>query len=276
MTGMDQMRPGRDRVIGTLDWVERTGGVLTARERRALLRPVLRAHAANTAGWLAMALRAHSGRHATLDPALLTPPDSALAAEATQAARDLLSPVVLNHSLRSYAWGAALAGLDRLEFDPEVLFVAAMFHDTGLPTPVDGVDFTRRSAEVARAFTGERRVPASTGELIADAIALHPTPGVCLEHGTEAFLLSAGAGLDVFGLRTWELPDAIRASVIADYPRTGFRREFAGLWRTEARRVPHGRAWFLRRYAVSDVTIRIAPFPSDARSQSQSAGQSAG
>jgi HD domain len=219
-----------------------------------------------------LALRVHSGRHAALDPAVLTPPDSALAAEANQAARDLLSPVVLNHSLRSYAWGVALAGLDGLAFDPEVLFVAAMFHDTGLPTPVDGVDFTRRSAEIARAFTGERGVPASTGELIADAIALHPTPGVSLEHGTEAFLLSAGAGLDVFGLRTWELPDAVRASVIADYPRAGFRGEFAGLWRTEARRVPHGRAWFLHRYALSDVTIRIAPFLSDARSHSESAG----
>jgi hypothetical protein len=146
-----------------------------------------------------------------------------------------------------------------------------MFHDTGLPTPVDGVDFTSRSAEIARAFTGKRGVPASIGELIANVIAMHHTPGVSLEHGTEAFLLSAGAGLDVFGLRTWQLPDAIRASVIADYPRIGFRREFAGLWRTEALRVPHGRAWFLRRYALSDVTIRIAPFPSDPRYQSQSA-----
>jgi hypothetical protein len=77
----------------------------------------------------------------------------------------------------------------------------------------------------------------------------------------------------VFGLRIWQLPGAIRTSVIARYPRRGFRGEFAGLWRTEARRVPQGRAWFLHRYALSDVTIRIAPFPSDARSQRQSAGQ---
>jgi HD domain len=196
--------------------------------------------------------------------------DAALAAEATRAARDLLSPVVFNHSLRSYAWGAALAGLDGLAFDREVLYVAAMFHDTGLPTPVDGVDFTKRSAEIARAFTDDHGVAAGPRD-IADAITLHHTPGVTLDHGTEACLLSAGAGLDVFGLRTWELPDAIRARVIADYPRAGFRREFADLWRTEARRVPHGRAWFLRRYAVSDVTIRIAPFPSDARCRSRSA-----
>ena len=101
---------------------------------------------------------------------------------------------------------------------------------------------------------------------------MHQTPGVSLQHDTEAFLLSAGAGRDVFGLRTWQLSDAIRASVIADYPHSGFRGEFAGLWRTEARRVPHGRAWFLRSIALSDVTIRIAPFPSDARCQSESAG----
>lgn len=39
--GMDQGQPERDYVMGTLEWVERTGGVLTARERRALLRPLL-------------------------------------------------------------------------------------------------------------------------------------------------------------------------------------------------------------------------------------------
>jgi hypothetical protein len=268
---MDQGQSERDCVMGTLDWVERTGGVLTARERRLLLRPLLRAHVANAAGWLALALRVNSGRRATLDPAALAPPDSAVAAVATEAARDLLSLVVLNHSLRCYAWGAALAGLGGLAFDREVLYMAAMFHDAGLPTPVEGVDFTKRSAELARAFTDDHGLPADTGDLIADAIALHPTPGVTLERGTEAFLLSAGAGLDVFGLRGWELPEAIRASVIADYPRAGFRREIASLWRTEARRVPHGRAWFLHRYALSDLTIRIAPFPGDARCRSRSA-----
>jgi hypothetical protein len=83
---------------------------------------------------------------------------------------------------------------------------------------------------------------------------------VGLEFGGEAFLLSAGAGVDVFGLRSNEVPDAIRKSVVRQFPRLGFKREFAGLWRTEAKQVPRGRAWYLHRFAMTDLTIRLAPF----------------
>jgi hypothetical protein len=95
---------------------------------------------------------------------------------------------------------------------------------------------------------------------VANAIALHHTPGVGLDLGAEAFLLSAGAAVDVFGLRSGRIPDAIRASVVRTYPRLGFKREFGRLLRTEARQVRHGRAWYLRRFAVSDVAIRLALF----------------
>jgi hypothetical protein len=64
----------------------------------------------------------------------------------------------------------------------------------------------------------------------------------------------------VFGLRSDEVPDARRKSVLRDFPRLGFKREFAGLWRAEAKRVPRGRAWYLHRFALTDLTIRVAPF----------------
>jgi hypothetical protein len=54
--------------------------------------------------------------------------------------------------------------------------------------------------------------------------------------------------------------DAVRQSVIHEYPRLGFKREFAGLLRAEAKQVPRGRAWYLHRFAVSDLSIRLAPF----------------
>ena len=122
------------------------------------------------------------------------------------------------------------------------------------------VDFTVRSAEIAREFLDRRGVPANGQELVANAIAMHHTPGVSLEFGGEAFLLSAGAGVDVFGLRSDQIPDAIRRSVVREFPRLGFKREFAGLWRREARQVRRGRAWYLHRFAVTDLTIRLAPF----------------
>lgn len=48
--------------------------------------------------------------------------------------------------------------------------------------------------------------------------------------------------------------------MIREFPRLGFKREFSGLWRAEARQVPRGRAWFLHRFALTDLSIRLAPF----------------
>jgi hypothetical protein len=249
-----------DAQVGSIGWTERTGGVLTVRECISLTRPLLRGHLDIIVGRLAMATRTHSGRRNSVDPKALVPPDSVMAREAEAAAHDLLTPVLLNHSCRAYAWGAVLAALDGVEFDRELLYVAALFHDTGLPTPVPGVDFTVRSAALARDFTDLHDVPEVRRELVTNAIALHYTPGVGVESGAEAFLLSAGAAVDVFGLRSHHVPDAVRRTVVQDYPRLGFKREFAGLLRAEARQVPHGRAWYLHRFAVSDVAIRLAPF----------------
>jgi hypothetical protein len=248
------------KTIGSIEWTERTGGVLTAHECASLARPLVRDELRIVAGLLALALRRHSGRRSTVDPAALVPPDSSMARDAERTARDLLSPVVLNHSRRAFAWGSAIAALRGITFDRELLYVASMFHDTGLPSPVPHVDFTVRSAELAREFTADHGVPADGGELVANAIALHHTPGVGLESGAEAFLLSAGAGVDVFGLRSDEVPDAVRRSVIREFPRLGFKREFSGLWRAEARQVPRGRAWLLHRFALTDLSIRLAPF----------------
>ena len=246
--------------IGSVGWTERTGGRLTSRECLTLAGPLVRGELGMLAGRLAMVLRLHRGRRAAIDPAVLTPPDSALAREAETAARDLLTPALLNHSHRAYAWGAAIAAGDGIAFDRELLYLAAMFHDTGLPSPVPHVDFTVRSAAVAREFLDRHGRPAQNADVVANAIVMHHTPGVGIDAGAEAFLLSAGAGVDVFGLGAAEIPDAVRRSVVAQHPRLGFKREFAGLWRAEARQVPRGRAWYLHRFALTDLSIRLAPF----------------
>jgi hypothetical protein len=67
-----------------------------------------------------MATRTHSGRRNSVDPKALVRPDSLLARDAEAAAHDLLSPVLLNHSRRAYAWGADIAALDEVEFDREL------------------------------------------------------------------------------------------------------------------------------------------------------------
>jgi hypothetical protein len=253
-------RTGASEPLGSIGWTERTGGVLTTRECVALARPLLRGELSILAGLSAMALRLHSGRRATVEPERLAPPDSSLARDAQEAAEDLLTPAVRNHAHRCYAWAAALAARDGIPFDRELLYVAAMFHDTGLPSPVPRVDFTVRSAALARDFADRHGVPADSREVVTNAIAMHHTPGVSLESGPEAYLMSAGAAVDVFGLRSNEIPDAVRKEVVEQFPRVGFKREFAALWRAEAKQVPRGRAWFTHRFAVTDLSIRMAPF----------------
>jgi hypothetical protein len=252
-------RAGSGEPLGSIGWTERTGGVLTTRECVTLARPLLREELGILAGLLAIALRAHAGRRATVEPERLAPPDSSLARDAREAAEELLTPVLRNHSHRAYAWAAALAARRGISFDRELLYLAAMFHDTGLPSPVAHVDFTVRSAAVAREFADRHGVPADSRERVANAIAMHHTPGVDLEAGAEAFLMSAGAAVDVFGARSGEIPDAVRRSVVEQFPRAGFKREFAAVWRAEAKQVPRGRAWYLHRFALTDLSIRMTP-----------------
>jgi hypothetical protein len=246
--------------LGTLSWIDRTGGQLSGAERRALLGPLARTHAANAAGRLSMLARLNSGRRARVAPSLLVPPTSALTRAAAEQAQRRLGPALLNHSHRTYAFGAALGALEGIDVDAELLFAAALLHDTGLPTSVEDVDFTRDSARIARDVAEEVGLPSAATDTIRDAIALHVSPRVTLAHGPVAYLLSAGAGVDVAGLHSWQLPPELLAAVVDQHPRLGFKAEFASAFRAEAARVPRGRVQFLRRYGAFDLAIRLAPF----------------
>ena len=75
-----------------------------------------------------------------------------------------------------------------------------------------------------------------------------------------AYLLSAGAAVDVVGLRLWDLPPATVAEVVRAYSRADFKAVFTEAFRQEATRVPAGRAQFLQRYGAFAAAIRFAPF----------------
>jgi HD-GYP domain-containing protein (c-di-GMP phosphodiesterase class II) len=59
-------------------------------------------------------------------------PDSKMTREVTQLIRDTESELLFSHSIRVYFWGALAGKRKGLIFDPELLYVAAMFHDLGL------------------------------------------------------------------------------------------------------------------------------------------------
>src|ERR1700735_1921679 len=110
----------------------------------------------------------------------VTIPDTQLAEEATELVRDTEPSLLFNHSTRVYYF-ASLAGKRRgLKFDPELLYISAMFHDMGL-TPQYGSQLDRfevDGANSARAFLRLHNIPQQDIDTVWTTIALHPTPGI--------------------------------------------------------------------------------------------------
>ncbi|HYP44204.1 MAG TPA: HD domain-containing protein [Propionibacteriaceae bacterium] len=260
MEGIAGVIKADDVTVGTASWVQRTSGRLTPAERRALLRPLARTHVQNAVGRLRLALGVHPGRHAYLPPDRLTPPDSALTRAAEQCARRILPVPLLNHSYRTYLFGRALGELESADVDTELLYAGALLHDTGLMNPVGQADFTLTSSRLAREVAEEVGLSTAATDTLLTAITMHHTPGVTAEAGAVAYLLSAGAAVDVIGLRCWELPPGGLSEAVREHPRSGFKNVFTEAFQREAARVPEGRARLLLRYGAFAAAIRLAPF----------------
>jgi hypothetical protein len=207
-----------------------------------------------------MLARLNEGRRLHLPPGSLTPPSSSLTRAAEEEAHARLTPALLGHSYRTYAFGTAIGLLEGVDVDTELLFAAAMLHDVGLTGPREPVDFTIASARAARDVAERVGLSSAATETIRTAITMHHNPGVSRDAGPVAYLLSAGAGVDVAGVKSWKLPPAVLEQTVIERPRLGFKREFLDLWRAEARAVPAGRARLLLRYGALGLAIRLAPF----------------
>lgn len=247
-------------IVGTIEWTRRTGGRLEPAERRRLVTDLARVHVGNVLGRGSAMLHLNSGRHADVSPDRLVPPDSPLTRAAEDAAARTLTPSLLNHSHRAYRFGRALGDLEGLEVDDELLFAAALLHDTGLMLTDGSTDFTLASARVARDVAEGVGLSSRASETIQTAITMHYSPRVSLDVGPEAYLLAAGAGVDVAGLRSWELPRTVLEDAVRLHPREGFKVYFTKAWAVEAARVPRGRAQLLRRYGAFSAAIALAPF----------------
>ena len=246
--------------VGSASWVQLTQGRLTPAESRSLIRPLASTHLGNARGRLSLALRLHRGRRRHVPQSVLQIPDTQLTRAARKIAEDVLPSTLLHHSYRAYRFGRALGEVDELSVDAELLFAAAMLHDTGLANPTVGADFTLASMRLAGEVADEVGLSMAATEVMQTAITMHYSPGVSRDAGAEAYLLAAGAAVDVAGVRTWDLPDQVLHDAVLDYPRAGFKKAFAQAFRDEATRMPQGRARFLNRYGSLMTAIKLAPF----------------
>lgn len=154
-------------------------------------------------------------------------PDSQLAREITELVRDTESPLLFHHSSRVYYW-AALAGRHRgLEYDRELLYEGAMFHDMGLTHAYASSDkrFEVDGANAAAEFLRSRGIGEREVEKVWTAIALHTTPGIPEFMAPEIALVTAGVEMDVLGIRYATFADADRETVVQAHPRSARFKE---------------------------------------------------
>src|ERR1700761_7056889 len=152
-------------------------------------------------------------------------PDSLLAKEATDILREHSTELLFNHSVRVYLFAAEQGRHQRLRFDPELLYVAAAFHDLGLikeyssPTERFEVD----SANAARQFLNAHNIAEDQVQAVWEAIALHTTPGIPKYMRPEVALLNSGVLLDVLGVGFDQFPAQLREEIVSRYPRKNFK-----------------------------------------------------
>src|SRR5690348_17098546 len=104
----------------------------------------------------------------------LSIPDSPLAKEATDLLREHSTDLLFNHSIRVYLFAAEEGRQLKLRFDPELLYVGAVFHDFGLIKKFSSQDerFEVDGANAARQFLTAHQVPEDQVETAWEAIAL--------------------------------------------------------------------------------------------------------
>jgi HD domain len=153
-------------------------------------------------------------------------PDSTLASDATQFIHDVSTQLLFDHSRRVFLWASLQGEKLGLDYDPELLYVGAMFHDVGLVAGhrSEHERFEIDGANAARAFLERHGLPEERVITVWESIALHTTPEIPRYKQPEVRLVTLGVEYDVLGLHFDELAARQRESVLAAHPRTGFKQ----------------------------------------------------
>lgn len=236
--------------LGGLYWVRRTDGRLSTADRWRLFGKV----AASIVPTMIKRFRPKA--IPTIDDDVFVPPDSGLAVQ-TVKALDELGPgheAIIGHSYRAWMFGLALAHLDKAQslLDPESFFCAALLHDLGLASPTPGIDFTRAGADCALTCSKAALLPLDRAEIIADAICVHPTPGISVKRdGAIGYYIQWGSIVDVSGLcRTQVAPHNLDYILRLHPPGDAFNETLSARVVEEAAAVPAGRFALLVKYHV--------------------------
>lgn len=154
-------------------------------------------------------------------------PDSTMAREATELVRDVATDLIFHHSRRVYVFGSLRGQEEGVNYDPELLYIGAMFHDLGLTEKYRRTDqrFEIDAADEARRFLGEHGIGQESADKVWAAIALHTTPEIPLHMEPEIALVTRGVELDVLGLGFDTITQDQREAVVHAHPRPDFKNQ---------------------------------------------------
>jgi len=122
-------------------------------------------------------------------------------------------------------WAALQAERLSLDYDVELLYVGAMFHDVGLLEGHRSQDerFEIDGANAARAFLERHGLPEDHIMTVWQSIALHTTRQVPNYLQSEVRLVALGVQYDVLGSPFDALTADRRDAVLAAHPRNDFK-----------------------------------------------------
>ncbi|MGM7671340.1 HD domain-containing protein [Microbacterium sp. A93] len=136
------------------------------------------------------------GPSRTPDEAVTGPPlgETRLMAYGWELVREASSDLIYDHSRRVYVFGALRGREQGLAYDPELLYVGAMFHDPGLTEKYrrDDQRFEVDGADEARRFLTSHGIAEQQADRVWQAIALHTTPEIPLHMVPEVALVTRG------------------------------------------------------------------------------------
>jgi len=184
-------------------------------------------------------------------------PASPLARAAAAFAASNEPDFLLNHSIRTYLFGAMVMNVKHSPFDPETAYVAALLHDLGLEErfATAGRSFEVDGANRAEAFVRANGGTEQQARTVWNAVAMHDMAKSYQAHASpEAMLVGYGAGADVDGPDPAAISKTSLDAVLDRYPRAGFKVRFTELATAHCKRKPTSQSGWL------DILCReIAP-----------------
>lgn len=139
---------------------------------------------------------------------------------ATELVRDAETELLYHHSRRVFLFDALTSDRRGVNYDAELLYIGAMFHDIGswisqVPRNVSK-SMERMPPETFFNLTDS---PSGTSMTYGIRLALHTTPGIPKHKRATVALVTAGVEMDVLGIGFEEFTSKQRNDVCACHPR---------------------------------------------------------